>query len=139
MSCTVGDVFIDTNVLVYAFDTSDRAKQAQALSVLARHPDATISTQVLLEWFAAVTRKLTPPMEPAKARAALRSLAQLEVAPADAELVVKAAGTAEDHQLSIWDAMVIEAAAIAGCRVLLSEDLNAGQVIRGVQIRNPFG
>ncbi|MFT4225773.1 PIN domain-containing protein [Micropruina sp.] len=134
----MAEVFLDTNVLVYAFDTSDREKQARALAVLAQHPDATISTQVLLEWFAAVTRKLTPPMPPATAQKSLESLAKLSVATDDAELVVRAAQTSVEHQLSIWDAMVIEAAAIAGCRVLLSEDLNDGQVIRGVRVQNPF-
>ncbi len=134
----MAEVFLDTNVLVYAFDTSDREKQARALAVLAQHPDATISTQVLLEWFAAVTRKLTPPMPPATAQKSLESLAKLSMATADAELVVRAAQTSVEHQLSIWDAIVIEAAAIAGCRVLLSEDLNDGQVIRGVRVQNPF-
>ena len=134
----MSEVFLDTNVLVYAFDTSDREKQARALAVLAQHPDATISTQVLLEWFAAVTRKLTPPMPPAAAQKGLESLAKLSVATADAELVVRAAQTSVEYQLSIWDAMVIEAAAIAGCRVLLSEDLNDAQVIRGVRVQNPF-
>lgn len=135
----MAEVFLDTNVLVYAFDTSDREKQARALAVLAQHPDATISTQVLLEWFAAATRKLTPPMPPATAQKSLESLAKLSVATADVELVVRAAQTSVEHQLSIWDALVIEAAAIAGCRVLLSEDLNDGQVIRGVRVQNPFG
>ncbi len=134
----MAEVFLDTNVLVYAFDTSDREKQARALAVLAQHPDATISTQVLLEWFAAVTRKLTPPMPPAAAQKGLESLAKLSVATADAELVVRAAQTSVEYQLSIWDAMVIEAAAIAGCLVLLSEDLNDAQVIRGVRVQNPF-
>ncbi|MFT3969598.1 MAG: PIN domain-containing protein [Micropruina sp.] len=134
----MAEVFLDTNVLVYAFDTADREKQARALAVLAQHPDATISTQVLLEWFAAVTRKLTPPMPPATAQKSLESLAKLSVATTDAELVVRAAQTSVEHQLSIWDAMVIEAAAIAGCRVLLSEDLNNGQVIRGIRVQNPF-
>lgn len=138
MTFTVGDVFLDTNVLVHAFDASDRHKQARALSVLAEHPSATISTQVLLEWFSAVTRKLTPAMEPSRAKTALEALARLDVVPADAELVVRAAQTSLDHRLSIWDAMVIEAAAVAGCRTLLTEDLNDGQQIRGVLIDNPF-
>lgn len=138
MSCTVADVFLDTNVLVYAFDGSEPTKQARALAVLAEHPDARISTQVLLEWFVAVTRKLTPPLPPARAQEALESLAKLSVVPADTDLVVRAARTSLEHQLSIWDAMVIEAAALAGCRTLLTEDLNDGQTVRGVTIVNPF-
>ena len=134
----MAEVFLDTNVVVYAFDAADRAKQRRALAVLAENPDATISTQVLLEWFVAVTRKLTPPRPPTQAQAALESLAKLSVVSADADLVIRASRTAVDHQLSIWDAMVVEAAVLAGCRTLLTEDLNDGQTIRGVTIANPF-
>ncbi len=134
----MAEVFLDTNVLVYAFDAGDPSKQRTALDVLAAHPDAVISTQVLLEWFVAVTRKLSPPLPAARAQAALESLARLTVTPADADLVTQAARTAVEHQLSIWDAMVVEAAAVAGCDTVLTEDLNADQVIRGVRIENPF-
>lgn len=134
----MAEVFLDTNIVVYAFDAADRAKQRRALAVLAENPDATISTQVLLEWFVSVTRKLTPPLPPSQAQAALESLARLSVVPADTELVIRASRTAVDHQLSIWDAMVIEAAALAGCRTLMTEDLTDGQTIRGVRIVNPF-
>jgi predicted nucleic acid-binding protein len=134
----VADVFLDTNVLVYAFDTADEAKRQRALAVLGEHPNAVISTQVLLEWFTIVTRKLTPPMPGADATAVMESLTRLDVVPADAELTLRAARTAVEAQLSIWDAMVIEAAAIAGCTTILTEDLNEGQTIRGVRVVNPF-
>ena len=58
---TVGD-FLDTNVLVYAFDSSEPGKRERAHALMAAHPDAVISTQVLLEWFAVVTRTFSPPM-----------------------------------------------------------------------------
>lgn len=134
----MADVFLDTNVLVYAFSTGDHAKQERALSVLAERPGATISTQVLLEWFTVVTRKLDPPLPVALALESLEALSQLPTVGADQELVLRAAKVSVDHQLSIWDAMVIESAAHAGCTVLLTEDLNDGQVIRGVRIENPF-
>ena len=134
----MADVFLDTNVLVYAFDTADEAKRQRALAVLGEHPNAVISTQVLLEWFTIVTRKLTPPMPTADATAVMESLTRLDVVPADAELTLRAARTAVEAQLSIWDAMVIEAAAIAGCTTILTEDLNEGQTIRGVRVVNPF-
>lgn len=134
----MAEVFLDTNVLVYAFDTSDEAKRARALAVLTDHPDAVISTQVLLEWFTIVTRKLTPTLPLADAVTAMGVLARLDVVPADADLALRAARTSVEAQLSIWDAMVIEAAAIAGCGTILTEDLNDGQVIRGVKVINPF-
>ena len=130
--------FLDTNVLVYAFDQSEPEKQARAQELLAEHPDAVISTQVLLEWFAIVTRKFTPPMPGERAAAAMVDLAALDIVVADAELVVRAARTAAGHQLTIWDAMIVESAALGGCRTLWSEDLRDGAVLRGVEIRNPF-
>lgn len=136
-SCTVAD-FIDTNVLVYAFDNDEPAKQARARELMRQRPDAVVSTQVLLEWYSVVTRKFTPPMPPDVAVQAMASLAELDVIPADAELVVRAAKTSSAHQISIWDAMIIETASLAGCETLLSEDLSDGVTIRGVTIRNPF-
>ncbi|WP_300077688.1 PIN domain-containing protein [Propioniciclava sp.] len=130
--------FLDTNVLVYAFDASEPTKQATAQQLLSDHPDACISTQVLLEWFSAVTRKFTPPLPLTDAVAALETLAALDVLPADAELVVRAARASRDHQLSIWDAMIIESAALGGCSTLWTEDLSDGTTLRGVTIRNPF-
>lgn len=134
----MAEVFLDTNVLVYAFDASGETKRERALAVLAEHPDAVISTQVLLEWFTIVTRKLTPPLPLADAVAAMESLAELEVVLADADLALRAARTSIEAQLSIWDSMVIEAAVVAGCSTILTEDLNDGQIIRGVRVVNPF-
>lgn len=56
----------------------------------------------------------------------------------DSELGVQAARTSVDQQISVWDAMIVEAAAVTGCRVLVTEDLHHGQVIRGVRVENPF-
>lgn len=135
----MGDVFLDTNVVVYAYDAAEPEKRRRALEVLAAHPDATLSTQVLLEWYSVVTRKFDPPLPTEEALAGLTALADLDVIGADAELVVRAARTAADHQLSIWDAMIIETAALAGCRTLLTEDLADGRRLRGVVVTNPFG
>ncbi|HNQ06719.1 MAG TPA: PIN domain-containing protein [Tetrasphaera sp.] len=68
----------------------------------------------------------------------MTSLADLEVVPADAELVVRAAETSTSHQVSIWDAMIIETARLAGCATLYSEDLQDGLIVRGVTVQNPF-
>lgn len=130
--------FLDTNILVYAFDANEPAKRARAQQVMGERPDAVISTQVLLEWFSVVTRKFSPPMPSADATRTLASLAELDVVDADAELVVRAAQTSAAHQLSIWEAMIIESASLAGCSTLLSEDLSDGLVVRGVTVRNPF-
>jgi predicted nucleic acid-binding protein len=130
--------FLDTNVVVYAFDNDEPEKQAIARELMRQRPDAVISTQVLLEWYAVVTRKFSPPMPPAVAMQALATLAELEVISADAELVVRAAETSIGHQISMWDAMIIEAASLAACDTVFTEDLSDGASIRGVTVRNPF-
>ena len=68
----MGD-FLDTNVLVYAFDSSEPGKRERAHALMAAHPDAVISTQVLLEWFAVVTRKFSPPMPKEEAAGVIAS------------------------------------------------------------------
>lgn len=130
---------MDTNVIVYAFDEAEPGKRQQALRVLAEHPDAAISTQVLMEWHSVVTRKFSHPLDPLDAFDGLQKLARLDVTDVNAELVLKAAATSTSHQLSIWDALIVEAAVHAGCRVLLTEDLTEGQTIRGLTVVNPFG
>lgn len=129
-------VFLDTNVLAYQFDESVAAKQARAREIfLEVAADAVISTQVLIELHAVLTRKLGRSREAAEA--ALGAL-ELPVVPADGALVCTAAATATAHQMSIFDAMIVEAAARAGCDELWSEDLAAGTVLRDVRVVNPF-
>jgi predicted nucleic acid-binding protein len=129
-------VFLDTNVLAYQFDDSQPAKQARARQAFEQAAeDAVISTQVLIELHRVLTRKLGRSRE--DARAALETL-DLKTVPADRELVIAAAITAERHQLSIFDAMIIEAAAHAGCTEVWTEDLATGSDLRGVHVVNPF-
>ncbi len=91
---------------------------------------------MLLELFTVCTRKLG--MTRGEARAAVGAVALFPVVTADRELVLAAAATAERHQLSIFDAAIIEAAARAGCSELLSEDFSDGQVFASLRVRNPF-
>lgn len=138
MSSIVSDPFLDTNVLVYAYDADEPLKRERAQAVLLANPTPVISTQVLLEWFTVTTRRLARPLAAQDALVELEKLARLAVVPADAELVTRAARTCVEEQLSLWDAMIIEAAALAGCDRVLSEDMGVGRVIRGVRIENPF-
>ncbi|MDQ3579674.1 MAG: PIN domain-containing protein [Actinomycetota bacterium] len=132
--------FLDTNVLVYLFDGSDPEKQRRADSVLESHDAArlVVSTQVLGEFYVTVTRKLVPPMDSASAMAAIAWISDYIVVPLDVSMVHKAIETSRTAQLSYWDALIIEAAASAGCDRILTEDLAAGSVLRGVLIDNPF-
>ena len=123
-------------MLAYQFDSSEPVKQQRAREVfLTSGPTAFISTQVLIELHTVLTRKMDMPRS--LVLTVLESL-RLNVVPADSTLVLRAARTASEHDLSIFDAMVLEAAAEAGCRELFTEDLADGSVLRGVRVVNPF-
>ena len=128
--------FIDTNVLAYAYDADSGDKGERAREVLAELDGAVVSTQVVLELFAVLTRKLGLTRDAADE--AVESLMDLEVVATDARLVKEGLRISREHDISHWDAMIIAAAVASGCDVLLTEDLNDGQVIEGVRVVNPF-
>ncbi|MEW5990824.1 MAG: PIN domain-containing protein [Chloroflexota bacterium] len=133
--------FVDTNVLLYAHDASETVKQpvaAAALTDLWRHRTGTISTQVLQEFYVTATRKLAQPLTRAEAREVVELYSTWPVVTIDPAVVLAATRTEEDHQVSFWDALILESARVAGAEILLSEDLQHGQEIGGVRIENPF-
>lgn len=133
--------FVDVNVLVYAFDASAGKKKALAETLLARLWDGGIgclSVQVLQEFFVTVTRKVPHPLSLDEAAARVREFATWRVFAPTANDVLGATALQKQSKLTFWDAMVLQAAAESGCDALWSEDLNDGQVIRGVRIRDPF-
>lgn len=131
--------FVDTNVLVYAFDAGEPAKRARALELLVDETvDLVVSAQVLNEFYWVATRKLTPPLDAAVAHEVVRELSLGRVVPLDAASVDRAIEMARTHGLSLWDASILIAAQSAGCGVLWSEDLNDGQRFDGLVVRNPF-
>jgi predicted nucleic acid-binding protein len=132
--------FVDTNVWVYAVDGAEAAKQQRARSVLeGLDPSSTVvSSQVLNEYYVTVTRKLVEPLSHADATIAVRGMAELDVVPITGSLVLRGVDRARDSDLSLWDALIVEAARAADCEVLLTEDLNADQDFGGVQVQNPF-
>ncbi len=133
-------IFVDTNVWVYAVDTADPDKRQRALEVTAPAPgrDLVISTQVLTEFYAVVTRKLAVPVAVDDAEAMVRQLAALPVVTIDSTLVVSAIVGSREWQISIWDALILRAAEVAGCRRVLSEDLADGTTYGSVVVENPF-
>lgn len=131
--------FLDTNVLVYALDTDEPAKRERALRLLESHAGPlVISTQVLQELYAVVTRKLERPLPEVDAEEACRRFARLPVVSSDHRLVLRAIGLTRSSQVSIWDALIVTAAQEGGCDVVYSEDLQDGQVFGGVTVENPF-
>ena len=131
--------FFDTNVLVYCTDSVAPIKQARARDLVARHTaagDAVLSSQVLIELFHTVTRKQKMP--PVAALALTQAYSAWSVINSDAALVNAAMEKSIQHRLSIWDAMVIEAASRADAQTLYTEDLSHGQRFGRLTIVNPF-
>lgn len=135
------DCFLDTNVLVYAFDHSAGEKHAiaaQLVKDLWENETGCISIQVLQEFFVTVTRKLAMPLEFRTARQVVADLAQWRLHTPEAGDLLQAIDLQRDYQLSLWDAQIVQSATGLGCKQLLSEDLNHGQVYGEVQVINPF-
>jgi predicted nucleic acid-binding protein len=134
-----GRSFLDANVLVYTDDAGSPEKQAHAVDLVARcrrNRDGVVSTQVLQEYFVAATRKLG--VDTVLARRKVELFGQLElVAPALAD-VLGAIDLCRLHRLHFWDALVVRSAQQAGCSRLLSEDMQHGRRIDGLEIVNPF-
>ncbi len=131
-------VFLDTNVVVYAFDRADPAKQRTAIAVLDGDERLVVSTQVLLETWWVLTRRLGTPLDEDEASKVIDELCVLPVVSTDAELVRRAIETTQRFHIAVWDALIIEAARSGGCHRVLSEDLQAGQDFDGVVVENPF-
>jgi predicted nucleic acid-binding protein len=135
-----GADFLDTNVVVYAYDESNPQKQEVARRLLEGWLSGkiVISTQVLAEFASTMLHRISPP---ATADAVMRGLEALEairlIVP-DAELVRRAVEARAAYGIHFYDGMIVAAAERAGCARILSEDLNAGQKYFGVTAANPF-
>jgi predicted nucleic acid-binding protein len=132
--------FLDSNVLVYAYDASNPQKQtvAQALVERAVAGDAMASTQVLAEFAATLLHKITPPANPEAVMAILDSLGPIKLIAPDAGIVRRAVEARSTYGVHFYDGMIVAAAERAGCQRILTEDLNPGQKYFGVTVSNPF-
>ena len=134
-------VFFDTNILVYLFDADAPAKRDRAREVFSSEVEAgrfVTSTQVLQEFYVAVTRKLSVPLAAEEAEEAVTALAELPVTSVDPRLILQGIRRGREMQVSFWDALIIEAALAAGAGRLLTEDLQHGREVTGLKIENPF-
>ena len=132
-------VALDTNVLAYAEGVNGAPMKKAALELVQKLPDGAtlLPVQTLGELFNVLVRKAGRP--PAKARKAILSWQDaFPLIETSAEVMLAAADLATDHQLGIWDAVILSAAAEAGCRLVLSEDLQEGFTWKGVTVTNPF-
>jgi predicted nucleic acid-binding protein len=134
-------VFFDTNILVYMFDSDAAEKKERACTRFEKESASgrvMLSTQVLQEFYVAVTRKLSVPLEPEAAEEIVRNLSLLPIIGVNAERVLSAISRSRKMQLSFWDTLIIETALSGGANRLLTEDLQHGQTIEGLLIENPF-
>ena len=132
-------IFLDTNILVYSDDPRDPVKQTKAINLIKDHLRSragVVSLQVLQEYFVSTTGKLRLDSELAKRR--VEVFARLQVAEPTVGDILAAIDLHRLHGLSLWDALILRSAKQSGCRVLLSEDMQHGQVVDGVKIVNPF-
>lgn len=130
---------LDTNVLVYAVDVAAGTRRQTALDLLRRatQADCILTLQCLGEFFHTVTRKGKLSLD--EAAAFLNEWrAVLPVHAADEKTLANAVDLVKRHSVSFWDAMLWTTARQAGCRLLLSEDLQDGQTLGGVTCVNPF-
>jgi len=136
-----GANFIDTNILVYAYDNHFPDKQQQAREVIisaVKNGNGVLSTQVLGEFFTVITRKIRMPISVRNARDIIQYMGSMPVQEIDLLIVKRAIDTLEQYKISYWDSLIIAAAERAQCKCILSEDFNAGQKYHGIEITNPF-
>ncbi len=132
-------IFIDTNILIYSNDKISAEKQIKSRSKLKEIFEigsGVISTQVLHEFYVASINKLKYP--PIEVRKQIDELLNFEVIDIDVPLIKEAIDCSILDQINYWDALVVVSAQKGGCGVLLTEDLNHGQTIKGVKIQNIF-
>ncbi len=132
--------FVDTNVLIYAHDIDARGKHDTARELLAElwsGRSGVLSTQVLQEFYVNVTRKIAHPLPKESGRLVVSTYATWCMETTAAEISTAFRIEDEAH-IGFWDALIVASALKSGATRILSEDLNAGQLIAGIRIENPF-
>ncbi len=133
--------FVDTNILLYAHDRDagpKRAVAARLLATLWEEHRGIVSPQVLQEFLVNALRKLKNPLNLAQARDIVRSYGTWVTHDASVAHILRALELLELTGYSFWDSQIIASAEAAGAETLYSEDMQDGQAIAGLIIRNPF-
>jgi predicted nucleic acid-binding protein len=141
MTCMTALVFVDTNVFVYAKHASEHVKQPLAsgwLERLWKEQTGRTSVQVLNEYYTTVTRKIKPALPTADAWDDVKNLIAWNPQAMDLELLQRGREVEERYRLSWWNSLIVGAAQLQNCALLLTEDLQDRAVYGGVTIRNPF-
>jgi predicted nucleic acid-binding protein len=132
-------IALDTNILAYAEGTNGVEMKENALDLIQQLPAGSVvlPAQVLGELFNVLVIKAKK--SPTRARTAILTWRDTyALSDTSAAVIVKAVDLAADHKLRIWDSVILAATAEAGCRLLLSEDLQEGFTWQGVTVANPF-
>jgi predicted nucleic acid-binding protein len=140
-SFTTVPSFVDTNILLYAEDRDGKAKHKVARNLVTQlweSRDGVLSVQVLQEFYVNVTRKVRKPLTSQHALDIVQEYLTWTVIENTGQLLAAAIILRHKHQLSFWDALVVQAAIEGGCTTLYTEDLNHGQRFGAVVILNPF-
>ena len=137
----IAPVFVDANVLIYTVDANEARKRLRAADWIARlwrEQAGRTSMQVLSEYYVTVTRKLRPRVPAEVAWNDVKSLLAWRPQPVDEALMRRAREIEQRYRLSWWDSMVVAAAQLQDCALLLTEDLQDGAAFGGVTARSPF-
>ena len=133
--------FVDTNVLVYAHDLDAGDKHEIAIGVVSdlwESGNGVISTQVLQELYVTLTQKVPSHPKKSQVRRILNNYLAWDLAVNNGQTILQASEIEENYNISFWDAMIVSAAYSKNAAILLTEDLNEGQLIEGIKIVNPF-
>jgi len=133
--------FLDTNVLVYAYDAGEPRKQriARELVRQALLGEISISAQVLAEFAATLLHKISPAVSPSDVAKILDAFSPIAAIPTDDEMVRRAVEVKGAYGIHFYDGMIVAAAERCGSTRIWSEDLNPGQKYFGIVVENPFG
>lgn len=133
--------FVDSNILVYAYDLAQGEKRERAKALLLSLWESRlgcVSVQVLQEFFVNVTRKSDIPLPAEQAAQVIRDFSDWAVHRPGIKDVLSAIELHLRYRISFWDAMIVQSARQSGCALIWSEDLSADQDYDGVKVVNPF-
>lgn len=133
--------FVDTNVLVYAYNASAPAKQTKAKTLLTglwNSQKGCVSLRVLQEFYTVVTRKIPSPLIPDTAALIISDYGNWPCHTLDVNDLLEAIRIQQRYDLSFWDALIICSSIKLDCKIIWSEDFNNSQFYEGIKVLNPF-
>jgi predicted nucleic acid-binding protein len=138
-----GRTFLDTNIFIYSIDSSAELEEKRTVArnlvkTHIREESGVISIQVMQEFFQVATRKIQTPISVEDALLFMQYMANLQVVTPDSDMVVAAVRLHQEHSLSFWVALILQAAKTVNCSRILTEDLQDGFCLDALIVKNPF-